>query len=80
MIDRALEMGETMMLGLRLTQEGITESDFRQRFGVSLEEVYGDIIQDMQRLGLLMWTDGRLCLTRRGRLLGNQVFAEFLPL
>jgi oxygen-independent coproporphyrinogen-3 oxidase len=79
-IDRALEMGETMMLGLRLTQEGIAESDFRQRFGVSLEEVYGDVIQDMQRLGLLMWTDGRLCLTRRGRLLGNQVFAEFLPL
>jgi oxygen-independent coproporphyrinogen-3 oxidase len=78
-IDRPLEMGETMMLGLRLTREGIAESDFRQRFGVSLEEVYGDVIQDLKRQGLLMWRDGRLCLTRRGRLLGNQVFAEFLP-
>jgi oxygen-independent coproporphyrinogen-3 oxidase len=79
-IDRTLEMAETMILGLRLTQAGVAESDFRQRFGVSLEEAYSDVIRDMQRLGLLMWTDGRLCLTRRGRLLGNQVFAEFLPL
>jgi oxygen-independent coproporphyrinogen-3 oxidase len=79
-IDRPLEMGETMMLGLRLTREGIAESDFRQRFGVSLGEVYGDVIQELEGLGLLAWSDGRLCLTRRGRLLGNQVFAEFLPL
>lgn len=78
-IDRSLEMGETMMLGLRLTREGVAEADFRQRFGLSLEEAYGDVIRHLDRSSLLTWRDGRLCLTRRGRLLGNQVFARFLP-
>jgi oxygen-independent coproporphyrinogen-3 oxidase len=79
-IGRSLEMGETMMLGLRLTHEGVAEADFRRRFGASLDEVYGDTIQDLVALGLLAWRDERLCLTPRGRLLGNQVFARFLPL
>jgi oxygen-independent coproporphyrinogen-3 oxidase len=78
-IERALEMGETMMLGLRLTQAGMADTDFRQRFDVSLEEVYGDIIQELAELGLLMWQDGCLYLTHRGRLLGNRVFSQFLP-
>jgi len=49
-IERELEMGETMMLGLRLTQAGIADADFRGRFGISLGEVYGDIIRDLQEL------------------------------
>ena len=78
-IEREMEMGETMMLGLRLTQAGVADADFRGRFGVSLSEVYGDVIRDLEELGLLTWRDGRLCLTRRGRLLGNRVFSQFLP-
>jgi oxygen-independent coproporphyrinogen-3 oxidase len=78
-IGRSLEMGETMMLGLRLTREGVAEADFHRRFGLSLEEVYGDVILDLNRLGLLTWRKGCVRLTRRGRLLGNQVFARFLP-
>jgi oxygen-independent coproporphyrinogen-3 oxidase len=79
-IGRSLEMGETMMLGLRLTREGVAEAEFRRRFGVSLDEVYGDTIHDLVACGLLARRDERLCLTPRGRLLGNQVFARFLPL
>jgi oxygen-independent coproporphyrinogen-3 oxidase len=78
-IEREMEMGETMMLGLRLTQAGVADADFRGRFGVSLGEVYGDVIRDLEELGLLAWRDGHLCLTRRGRLLGNRVFSQFLP-
>jgi oxygen-independent coproporphyrinogen-3 oxidase len=78
-ISRALEMGETMMLGLRLTEEGVSAGDFQQRFSATLEETYGLEIRRMQDLGLLTWRTGRLRLTPRGRLLGNQVFAEFLP-
>jgi oxygen-independent coproporphyrinogen-3 oxidase len=73
-------MGETMMLGLRLVREGVAEADFRQRFGVSLWEVYSDVIQDLVSAGLLVWDEARLCLSKRGRLLGNQVFARFLPI
>ena len=79
-INRQLEMGETMMLGLRLVREGVAETDFRQRFGVSLWEVYGDVIRDLTGAGLLVWDKTRLRLSQRGRLLGNQVFARFLPI
>jgi oxygen-independent coproporphyrinogen-3 oxidase len=77
--NRPLAMGETMMLGLRLTREGVAEADFRRRFGVSLWEVYGDVIRDLVGAGLVVWDETRLRLSERGRLLGNQVFARFLP-
>jgi oxygen-independent coproporphyrinogen-3 oxidase len=78
-IDRPLEMGETLMLGLRLTREGVSEADFRRRFGASLEEVYGQVIGDLVGAGLLVRDAVGLRLSGRGRLLGNQVFAQFLP-
>jgi oxygen-independent coproporphyrinogen-3 oxidase len=83
-IDRALEMGETMMMGLRLLQEGVSAARFARRFGRSLEEVYRAEIGRLCARGLLERRppDGplqRIRLTRRGHLLGNQVFAEFLP-
>ncbi len=78
-IDRALEMGETLMLGLRLIEEGVTRSRFRDRFGANLDQVYGATIDRLVRQGLLESTADRIRLTERGRLLGNRVFAEFLP-
>lgn len=76
-LSRPVDMGETMMLGLRLA-EGVTEARFRERFGVSLVEVYGDVLTQLAEAGLLMWDQTRVRLTQRGRLLGNRVFAEFL--
>ena len=72
------DMGEFMMTGLRLTKAGVTESGFRSRFGRGLTETYGREIEDLVRKGLLEWTDDRLHLTNRGRLLGNQVFMQFI--
>lgn len=76
-LSRPVDMGETMMLGLRLA-EGVAEARFRERFGVSLVEVYGDVLTQLAEAGLLMWDQTRVRLTQRGRLLGNRVFAEFL--
>ncbi len=76
-IDQGTEMGETMMLGLRLEQ-GVAEADFHQRFGLGLKKAYGEQIHDLSQLGLLEWRDGSLMLTPRGRLLGNEVFQRFL--
>ena len=72
------DMGEFMMIGLRLTREGVSAETFRERFGQELEAVFGKEIEDLIRLGLLAWQAKRLCLTRRGRLLGNQAFARFV--
>jgi oxygen-independent coproporphyrinogen-3 oxidase len=72
------DMGEFMMMGLRLTREGVAEADFRSRFGRGLLEVYAKEAEPLIRNGLLEWTGERLRLTRRGRLLGNRVFMQFV--
>ncbi len=77
-IERDDEIGETMMMGLRLTDEGVALAAFAQRFGQPLDERFGREIRQLTARGLVEITDGRLRLTRDGRLLGNQVFREFV--
>ncbi|MBN2393107.1 MAG: radical SAM family heme chaperone HemW [Anaerolineae bacterium] len=77
-ISPELERGETLMMGLRLA-EGVTESDFRVRFGVSLAELYAATIARLVETDLVLWNGLRLRLSPRGRLLGNRVFGAFLP-
>jgi oxygen-independent coproporphyrinogen-3 oxidase len=73
------DMSEFMMTGLRLTQEGVLEYEFQTRFGKSLRDVYGNEIEELLKLGLIeSQTSGVLRLTKRGRLLGNQVFMRFV--
>jgi oxygen-independent coproporphyrinogen-3 oxidase len=73
-----LEMSESMILGLRLT-EGIDRLAFQHRFGCVPEEVYGPLIAEFRGGGLLTEDEGRLALTYRGRMVGNEVFCRFLP-
>jgi oxygen-independent coproporphyrinogen-3 oxidase len=77
-IDIDTEISETMMMGLRLTVEGVSAHAFEARFGRSLGDVFGDEIEKLIQLGLLKWNADVLCLTPRGRLLGNQVFMHFV--
>ena len=77
-IDRRIEMSETMIMGLRLLQEGVSFERFERRFGLGMEEVYGREIAGLAARGLLERTSQGVRLARRGRLLGNQVFVEFL--
>ncbi len=73
------EMGEFMMLGLRLTRQGVSLDTFRQRFGREARELYGKQIARLLQDGLLeVFEENRLRLTPRGRLLGNRVFREFI--
>ncbi len=80
-VDQRTAMGEMMMMGLRLVQEGVSTYSFQERFGTQMEDVFGGVIERLIRQGLVEWrnNDGkRLCLTDRGCLLGNRVFLEFL--
>ena len=75
------EMNETMMVGLRLVDEGVDDASFHDRFGVNMIDVFKPKIDKLIRLGLLEWKPDQpdhLRLTHRGRLLGNQVFVEFI--
>jgi oxygen-independent coproporphyrinogen-3 oxidase len=77
-ISHELEMGETMMVGLRLLEEGMAFDRFASRFGVDLREVYVREINRLVKLGLLEVKPDRVRLTRSGRLVGNRVFREFV--
>ncbi len=78
-IEAELSMGETMMLGLRLPAEGVSRSGFQDRYGVELDQVFGHQIDQLTGWGLLENLDDRVRLTRRGLMVGNQVFLRFLP-
>ena len=77
-ISMRVEMQETMLTGLRLTREGVSAEDFADRFGVQMRDVFGMEIDDLIGLLLLEWVGPVLRLTKRGRLLGNQVFMRFV--
>jgi len=77
------DMSEFMMTGLRLTQEGVREEEFQRRFGRSMRDMYGKEIDELLKLGLVenfagMGSCPSLRITKRGRLLGNQVFMRFV--
>lgn len=78
-ISARLAMAETMMLGLRLTRDGVFMPAFEARFGQTVESVFGAEIARLKALALLTEKDQRLRLTPQARLLGNQVFMAFLP-
>ncbi len=78
-IDAPTSMAETMMLGLRLLQEGVSEDAFEARHTVKLREVYQQEIASLEALDLLYWAGDRLKLTRRGLLMANDVAERFLP-
>ncbi len=47
------DMSDYMINNLRLTNAGVAESDFRERFGIGLLDVYRKEIEELIRLGLL---------------------------
>jgi len=80
------DMSEYMINNLRLVEAGVEESDFKSRFGSGLLDIYPKEIEELIQSGLLEFaktsevseTSEVLRLTKRGRLLGNQVFLQFL--
>ena len=80
-INRETEMQEWMMVGLRLTERGVSRAAFWARFNRQMEAVFGAEIENLLELGLLEWfgdQQDRLRLTHQGKLLGNQVFMQFV--
>jgi oxygen-independent coproporphyrinogen-3 oxidase len=77
-ISTALEMAETMILGLRLIQEGVSVAEFSRRFGQTPHEAYPQEMESLKELGLLEWNQARVLLTPRAWLLANEVFRRFL--
>ena len=76
-LTRRDEIEETMYLGLRMT-EGVSLAQFREKFGVTAEHIYGDVIKKLERQGLIRTENEYICLTALGMDVSNRVLAEFL--
>jgi oxygen-independent coproporphyrinogen III oxidase len=77
-IDERTSMAETMMLGLRLLNEGVSDEAFFARHGVSLTDQFGPIIDELVSIGMVTHEHGRVLLTERGLMLANDVCARFV--
>ena len=80
-LDTETQKQEYLMVSLRLTEEGVSRTTYRQRFNEELEVRFGDQVNRFIHLELLerpaSYPDV-LRLTRKGVLLGNLVFREFV--
>ena len=80
-ISQKQAMAETMIMGLRLLNEGISQKDFALRFGHGPDEVYSDQLEDLEDKKLIYRGGNggdKLLLTEQAQLVGNQVFSEFV--
>ena len=71
------KMEEFMFLGLRMTA-GVSAAVFQERFGRTLEEVYGSLIRRHIAQGLLEETEEGFCLTEKGTDVSNYVMSDYL--
>ncbi|MBO4687726.1 MAG: radical SAM family heme chaperone HemW [Clostridiales bacterium] len=68
---------EFMMLGFR-TSDGVREAIFKERFGTTMDSVFGAEIQREIEAGLVTAVEGGYRLTKKGVDLANQVFMDYV--
>jgi oxygen-independent coproporphyrinogen III oxidase len=78
LIDRVQEMSETAFLGLR-TAQGLHLPTFEERFAEPFSKFVGMRLRTVEEAGLLEQEGAWIRLSKRGRLLGNEVFLRLLP-
>ena len=71
------QMEEFMFLGLRMMC-GIEKEAFGRKFGQQIEAIYGPVLQNLEKKGLLTQDQNRVWLTERGIDISNYVMSEFL--
>lgn len=78
-IDEVESMSEYIILGMRLTS-GISQSEFKERYGIDIMERFGGRFEKLIDKGLVEHKDGRILLTQTGLDYANQVFMEFIDI
>ena len=72
------DMQDTILMGMRLTQNGISRSVFKKRFGADIVDLKQDAITKHINYGLLEVTDDYIRLSKEGRLLSNAVIRDLI--
>ena len=68
---------EFIMLGLR-TSNGISKSEFFERFGIDFDAKYGKKIEKIQNIGYFLQNDEYLILSERGFEVSNSILTQIL--
>lgn len=68
---------ETVIMSLRLRQ-GISNVDFYERFGYTIEDQFREQINRLAKDGLISYADERLKLTEKGLFVADTVMTEFI--
>lgn len=76
-ITETMSMEEGIFLGLRLV-EGIGLTDFKERYGIDINERYKQVLVELKHLGAIETNDGKLRLTPLGMDISNWCMAKFL--
>ncbi|AYJ88989.1 oxygen-independent coproporphyrinogen III oxidase [Bacillus safensis] len=76
-VTKAEQIEEEMFLGLRKI-EGVKSADFQAKYGTAPEALFSTVLEDLEEKGLIVKDDKGIRLTRKGKLLGNEVFQAFL--
>ena len=76
-VTKAEQMEEEMFLGLRKI-DGVSIRHFIEKFQVNPLELFHQEIDQLTANKLIVVNENEIYLTRKGRLLGNEVFQSFL--
>lgn len=71
------QMEEELFLGLR-KRNGVSIAHFDEKFPQKFDDVYGMVVQDLIKDGMVQVQNGHLSLSEKGLILGNDVFEKFL--
>ena len=76
---RTLEekMEEELFLGLR-KKTGVSKARFEEKFGISFDQRYGQVVASLTEQGLLVPDDKQVRMTKRGLFLGDTVAERFI--
>ncbi|MCS6772795.1 MAG: radical SAM family heme chaperone HemW [Anaerolineae bacterium] len=77
-IDARTSRSETMMLGLRLLDEGVSRARFAARYGAPMEAFFARELAEGAQKGLLELKPDCVRLTRAGRFVSNQAMQLFV--
>ena len=76
-VSKNASISETCFLGLRM-MKGISDENFKKRYGLSLKEAYPEELPRLIEGGLLEYVGGHVRLTKKGVDLSNLVFEALL--
>lgn len=71
------QMEEEMFLGLR-KKSGVSKKRFEEKFGLSFEDQYGDVVAELTQQGLLVPDSDIVRMTKQGLFLGDTVAEKFI--